>query len=68
MIICYVLGMTLQVLTKKIATLEQRLNALEGQKPRYIDPHIGLRQLQGLWKKKPRTKADLKAVRKKLWP
>lgn len=60
--------MTLQLLTKKITTLEQRLNALEIQAPRQIDPHVGLRQLQGLWKKKPRTIADLKAVRKKLWP
>lgn len=52
--------MTLKVLTKTI----QRIKTQPVMK---VNSYIGLKRLQGLWAKKPKTKQDLVLVREKLW-
>ncbi len=57
--------MATQVLTKKIIQLENKIVQLEQlNNPAYSQ--VGLHVLYGMWKQQPRTKKDLRVVRKKL--
>lgn len=65
--------MATQTLTQKVQRLEKRLEHIENIVAAAPKKHTtrqsshGLNTLAGMWAKKPRTKRDLAATRKRLW-
>lgn len=65
--------MTYQEMTKQIKKMERILKRLGIQtlyvskKTKHEEQEEALKALAGMWKKRPRTEADLRRVRSKLW-